>query len=99
MPSFHLHTCNDAEQIHIGKLLELITAQGASKETAQYIKIQENYLLSQWHFRGPDSSLCHKAYQKHKHAKLYFNLGPHKNCSNMQATTQYVSPEYEEVPQ
>jgi len=47
MPSFHLHTCNDAEQIHIGKLLELITAQGASKETAQYIKIQENYLLSQ----------------------------------------------------
>jgi hypothetical protein len=47
---------------------------------------------------GPDSSLCHKAYQKHNQANLYVNFGPHKHHSNQQATTQYVCPVYVMVP-
>jgi hypothetical protein len=46
MPSYHLHTSNDAEQIYTGKHMELTVAQGESTETAHCITIQENYLLS-----------------------------------------------------
>jgi len=46
MPSYHLHTSNDAEQIYTVKHVELIVAQGASTETAHCIAKQENYLLS-----------------------------------------------------
>jgi len=49
-------------------------------------------------YRWPDSSLCHKAYQKHNQANLYLNFGPHKHRSNQKATTQYVSPVYVVVP-
>jgi hypothetical protein len=46
MPSYNLHTSNDAEEIYTGKHMELIVAQGASTESAQFITKQENYLLS-----------------------------------------------------
>jgi hypothetical protein len=46
MPSYHLHTSNDAEQIYTGKHVELTVAQEASTETAHGITKQENYLLS-----------------------------------------------------
>jgi len=46
MPSYHLHTANDGEEIYTGKHVELIVAQGASTETAHFITKQENYLLS-----------------------------------------------------
>ena len=51
MPSYHLHTANDAEQIYTGKHVELIVAQGASTETAHCITKQENYLLSHCHLQ------------------------------------------------
>ena len=66
MPSYHLHTANDAEQIYIGKHVELIVAQGASTETAHFITKQENTLFHTDIYWGPDSSLCHKAYQPGK---------------------------------
>ena len=94
MPSYHLHTANCAEEIYTGKHVELIVAQGASTETAHSITKQVNYLLSRCIYRGPDSSLCHKVYQKHNQANLYIKLGPHKHHSNKQATTQYDSPVY-----
>jgi hypothetical protein len=37
MPSYHLHTANDTEEIFTGKHMELIAAQGASTETAHCI--------------------------------------------------------------
>jgi hypothetical protein len=46
MPSYNLHTSNDAEDIYIGKHVELIVAQEASTETVHFITKQENYLLS-----------------------------------------------------
>jgi hypothetical protein len=46
MPSYHLHTFNDAEEIYTEKHLELIVAQGASTETAHFITKHKNYLLS-----------------------------------------------------
>jgi len=46
MPSYHLHTANDAEEICTGKHVELIVPQGASTETAHFITKQENYLIS-----------------------------------------------------
>jgi len=46
MPSYHLHTSNDAEKIYIAKHVELIVAQGVSTETAHFIIRQENYHLS-----------------------------------------------------
>ena len=45
-----------------------------------------------------ENTLCHKAYQKHK-ANLYVKLGPHKHHFNRQATMQYNSPVYVEIPQ
>jgi len=45
-------------------------------------------------YSGPDSFLCHKAYQKHKQLNLYVNCGPHKHHSNKQYTVQYVSTKY-----
>jgi len=50
-------------------------------------------------YRWPDCSLCHKAYQKHDQANLYVNSGSHKHHLNKQASTQYMSPVYAEVPQ
>ena len=41
-------------------------------------------------YREPDSSLCHKVYQKHNQANLYVKLGPHKHHSNKQATYHTV---------
>jgi hypothetical protein len=46
MPSYHLHTAYEAEEIYTGKHVELTVAQGASTETAYFITKQENYLLS-----------------------------------------------------
>jgi hypothetical protein len=46
MPSYLLHTSNDAAEIYIGKHMKLIVAQGTSTETAHFITKQENYLLS-----------------------------------------------------
>jgi hypothetical protein len=46
IPSYHLHTSNDAEEIYTGKHVELIVAQGASAETAHFITKEENHLLS-----------------------------------------------------
>jgi hypothetical protein len=42
MPSYHLHTANDAEEIYTAKHVELTVAQGASIETAHCITKQEN---------------------------------------------------------
>jgi len=50
-------------------------------------------------YSGPDSSLCHKAYQKHKQPNRYVNCGPHKHHCNKQYTVQYVPTKYLEVPQ
>jgi hypothetical protein len=74
--------------------MELIAAQGASTETAHCITFFHNKMYS-----GPDSSLCHKSYQKHNQTTLYITLGPHKHRSNKQVTTQYHSPVYIQVPQ
>jgi hypothetical protein len=46
MPSYHLHTPNDAEEIYTGKHVELIVVLGASTETAHFITKQGKYLLS-----------------------------------------------------
>jgi len=46
MPSYHLNTSNDAEEIYTGKHVELTYAQCAPTETAHFIIKQENYLLS-----------------------------------------------------
>ena len=46
MPSYYLHTANDSEEIYTGKHVEVIVAQGASKETAHFITKQETYLIS-----------------------------------------------------
>jgi uracil-DNA glycosylase len=46
MPSYHLHTSNDNAEKNTGKHLEQSLAQGASAETAHFVTIQENYLLS-----------------------------------------------------
>ena len=46
MPSYHMHTPNDAEEIYTRKHVELIVAQGAATETEHFITKQENYLLS-----------------------------------------------------
>jgi len=92
MPSYHLHTSNDDEEIYTGKQVELIVSEGASTETAHFITKEENYLLSPDIYRGPDSSPCQKAYQKHKQANLYVNFGPHKHRSKKQTTIQYDSP-------
>jgi hypothetical protein len=46
MPSYNLHTSNDAQEIYTGKHVELIVAQGACTETAHFITKQENYRLS-----------------------------------------------------
>ena len=45
MPSYHMHTSNDDQEMYIGKQVELIVSQGASTETAHVITKQENYLL------------------------------------------------------
>jgi hypothetical protein len=37
MPSYHLNTSNDAEEIYTGKPVDVIVAQGASTETANFI--------------------------------------------------------------
>jgi hypothetical protein len=46
MPSYHLHTSNDAEENYTGKYVELILSQSVSKETAHSITKQEIYLPS-----------------------------------------------------
>jgi len=46
MPSYHLNTSNDAEEIYTGKHVELTVAQGVSTETVHFIIKQENNLLS-----------------------------------------------------
>jgi len=43
MPSYHLHTSNDVEEIYTGKRVEIIVAQGAYTETAHFITKQDNY--------------------------------------------------------
>ena len=99
MPSYHLRTSDGNEEKHTGKHVELISARGSSTETTHFITKRKITLIHTDICRGPDSSLCHKDYQKHDETNLYNNFGPHKHRSNMQATTQYVSPEYVEVPQ
>jgi hypothetical protein len=47
MPSYHLHTSNDAEEIYTVKQVEIIVAQRASTETAHFTSKEENYLLPQ----------------------------------------------------
>jgi len=46
MPSYHLCTFNYAKEKYTGKHVELIVAQDASTETANFITKQENNLLS-----------------------------------------------------
>jgi hypothetical protein len=46
MSSYHLRTSNDNAEKYTGKHVGLNLAQGASAETAKFITIQENYLLS-----------------------------------------------------
>ena len=93
MPSYCLHTANDTEEIYTGKHVELIVAQGASTETSL-----QNWIITFSHtdiYSGPDSSLCHKVYQKHNQANLYVKLGPHKHNYNKHNTYHTVdSPEY-----
>jgi hypothetical protein len=81
MPSYQLHISNDAEDLYTIKHMELTVAQWASTETAHCITKQENCLFHTDIYSGPDSSLCHKAYQKHNQAHLYFTTGPHKHCN------------------
>ena len=90
MPSYHLHTANDAEQIYTGRHVELIVAQGESTETAHFITKQENTLFHTDIYSWPDSSLCHKVYQKHNQANFYVKLGSHKHCYNKQTTYNTV---------
>jgi hypothetical protein len=40
MPSYDLYISNDAEEIYTGKYVELIVAQDASTETANFITEQ-----------------------------------------------------------
>lgn len=46
LPCAYVHTSNDDEENYIGKYMELILAQGVSKEPGHSITKQENYLLS-----------------------------------------------------
>jgi len=46
MPFHHLHISNDNVEKYTEKHVEIILACGASTETAHFISIQENYLLS-----------------------------------------------------
>jgi len=43
---FQVNTSNDAKEIYTGKPVEIIVAQDASTETAQFITKLEHYLLS-----------------------------------------------------
>jgi hypothetical protein len=78
------HTSTNVEENYRGKYMELVLAHCVSKDAGYFITIQENY-------RGPDSSMCHKAYQKHNQANLYIKLGPHKYRCKKQGVIQYVS--------
>jgi len=46
MPSYHLHTSNDTEEIYTRKHVEQTVAEGAFTEKAHLITKQENYLPS-----------------------------------------------------
>ena len=71
MTSYHLHTPNDAEEIFTGKHVLWHKVHPQKQHTSlQNRKITFFYTDI---YSGPDSSLCHKAYQKHNHANLYIN--------------------------
>ena len=76
--------------------MELIVAWGHPQK--QHTSSQ-NRKITFFHtdiYRGPDSSLCHKVYQKHNQANLYVKLGPHTHTvtTSTLPTTQYNSPIY-----
>ena len=102
MPSYHPNTSDDAEEVYTGKHVELIVPQRACTETAHCITKQENYLLHNDIYSGPDSSLCHKANQKNNQDNLYVKLVPHTHTHthhcNKQTTTQNDSPVYVVTP-
>ena len=90
MPSYQLHTANDAEEIYTGKHVELIVAWWHPQK--QHTSLQ-NRKINFFHtdiYSGPDSSLCHKVYQEHNQANLYVKLGPYKQRYNKQATYHTV---------
>jgi len=95
MPSHHLHTANDAEQIYTGKHVELIVAQGGiHRNSTLHYKTGKlpspHFTLT---FTGALTAHC--ATRRTNQANLYVKLGPHKHCYNK----QYESPVYVEVPQ
>jgi len=55
MPSYYLHTANDAEEIYTGKHVELIVAQGASTETAHFITKRKITFFQTDIYRRPES--------------------------------------------
>jgi hypothetical protein len=101
MPSYHpytpnddeeiyciLYTANVAEEIYTGKYVLWHRVHPQKQHTSlQNRKITFFYTYID---RGPDSSLCHKAYQKHKQANLHIKLGPHKHGYNKHTTYHTV---------
>jgi len=88
MPSYHLHTSDDDQEIYTGKQVELIVSEGG---------IHRNSTLHYKTGKLPSFALCHKVYQPHNQTNLYVNFGSHKHHSNKQATTQYDSAVYVEA--
>jgi hypothetical protein len=86
MPSYHLYPANGAEEIYTGEQVELIVARGHPQKQHTSLQNRKTTFSPTDIYSGPNSSLCHRAYQKLNHANLYVKLGPHKHRSNKQAT-------------
>jgi hypothetical protein len=53
MPYYHVHTCNEAENIYTAKQLELIIEQGESTETPHVITNQDTTFYHNHLYRDP----------------------------------------------
>ena len=95
MPSYRLHTANDAEEIYAGKHVELIVAQGVSTETAHFITKQENYLISLTFTVDLTAHCATRRTRNTDKQTSILNLA-HKNTvtTSRLPTTQYDSPLY-----
>jgi hypothetical protein len=99
MPSYHLHTSNDAKQIFTGQHVELTVAQGASTETAHCITIQENYLLPNRHLQQTwQLTVPQRVPETQPHKPLPYTR-PTQTPYQPAHYHTYHSPVYVEVPQ
>jgi len=80
MPSYHLNTSNDAEEIYTGKHV------GIHRNSTHHYKTGKlpSFILT---FTGDLTAHCATRHTRNKQAILYIKLGPHKHRYNKQATT------------